>query len=441
MSGNTKLILRPKVRFSQFSDKKRNDELIKEFCKADTNLQTNGPKIKSIITFKRPIRIVDSVGSASVHDKDISIKNCDIKIATCSDITSRNTQDTSLSNNNVSETKISRILCNANSSQDKKENDYLLQQDKKIYMQPDTLKYCRKILQQKDKENKDIVSTKITSKKNSVTIRTKHSHYKQPVVCKKLKLSTSSNDIQEIDNTNSKKTEMIKSRSAPNIIEKTKNHTTKTRILNTKSTLPNVMPCYRYIKTGIMKNKVSSVKKIVLHSTTNSTIKTSVDSGICHKQQNDIMTNKKCYTMSNAVEKLAQPEYNSVMCTFNKLKKIKQQKIVKDINHLPSIQKDLLNEKISTALDFPLDETIFKNLVDLSIDDKQMSTIMRTKDPEPRQKDIIPKLSDFFVPEYTKDICTSMHVKLRAPKINEDWNIFKISNKTLDWRHSLDDVR
>lgn len=66
---------------------------------------------------------------------------------------------------------------------------------------------------------------------------------------------------------------------------------------------------------------------------------------------------------------------------------------------------------------------------------------MRTKDPEPRQKDIIPKLSNFFAPEYTKDICTFMHVILRAPKINEDWNIFKISNKTLDWRHSLDDVR
>lgn len=66
---------------------------------------------------------------------------------------------------------------------------------------------------------------------------------------------------------------------------------------------------------------------------------------------------------------------------------------------------------------------------------------MRTKDPEPRQKDIMPKLPDFFVPEQTKDICTFVQVKLRAPKINEDWDIFKISNKIFDWRHSLDNVQ
>lgn len=355
MSENTKLILRPKVRFSQFPDKKRNNELIKEFCKADTNLQTNGPKIKSIIALKRPVRMIDSVGCASVHEKDLSVKNCDIKIATCSDdIASGNTQDTSLFNDNVLKTKISRILCNANSSQDKKENDYLLQQDKKIYMQHNALKHCRKFLQQKDKENKDPVSKRITYNKNSVTIRTKHSQYKQPVVCKKLKLSTSSNDIQKIDNTNFNKTEMTKSRSAPNIMKKTENHTTKTRTLDTKPTLLNVMPCYRYIKTGIMRNKVSPVKKTVLHSTTNSKIRTSVGSGICHKQQNDTKTNncklksKKCYIISDAVEKLAQPEYNSIMCTLSKLKKIKQQKIVRDINHLPPIQKDLLNGKVKS---------------------------------------------------------------------------------------------
>lgn len=88
-----------------------------------------------------------------------------------------------------------------------------------------------------------------------------------------------------------------------------------------------------------------------------------------------------------------------------------------------------------------MDEAIFKNLVDLSIDDKQVSTIIRSKDPEPRQKDTIPKLSDFFVPEYTTDIYTHIHVKLRVSKINEDWDTFKISNKILDWKHSLDDTR
>lgn len=103
--------------------------------------------------------------------------------------------------------------------------------------------------------------------------------------------------------------------------------------------------------------------------------------------------------------------------------------------------KESFFQQISTALDFPLDEVIYKNLVDLSIDEKQLpSTIMRSKDPEPRQKDITPKLSDFFIPEITKEICEVVHVKPRAPKMDENWNAFKISDKILEWKHSMDDI-
>lgn len=97
--------------------------------------------------------------------------------------------------------------------------------------------------------------------------------------------------------------------------------------------------------------------------------------------------------------------------------------------------------QISTALDFPLDEAIYKNLVDLSIDEKHLpSTITRSKDPEPRQKDIVPKLSDFFIPEDTKEICEALHVKSRTSKIDDDWNAFKISNRILEWKYSIDDI-
>lgn len=348
MSENTKLFSRPKVRFSQFSDQKHNNEIIEESCKDDTNLQTNGPKIKSIITLKKPIRIVNSIKSTNVCEEDLPAKNCEIKNSACShDTAFENIQDTSLSNDNMPETMVSRILCNANSSKDKEKNDKFLQLNKNTRIQHNTSKYCRKALQQKDKENKGMILNRIISNKNKIKIR--NSQHKQPTICKKLKLSTSSNDIQKIDDANSKRTGMTKSRSVPSIMKKTEKRINKIRTFNTKPTLSNVMPCYKYMNTGTTRDKVSPVKKTVLYDTTGPKIKTYVGSGIYHKQQNDIKTNdpsKKCYIMSGAVEKLAQPEYNSIMCTFNKLKETKQQKIAKDINDLPPIQKNLLNGKV-----------------------------------------------------------------------------------------------
>lgn len=89
-----------------------------------------------------------------------------------------------------------------------------------------------------------------------------------------------------------------------------------------------------------------------------------------------------------------------------------------------------------------MDEIIYKNLVDLTIDDKQLpSTIMRNKDPEPRQKDIVPKLDDFFIPEDTKEICTFVHLKPRALKIDENWNAFKISDKIIELKYNLDNIQ
>lgn len=84
---------------------------------------------------------------------------------------------------------------------------------------------------------------------------------------------------------------------------------------------------------------------------------------------------------------------------------------------------------------------IYKNLIDLSIDERQLpSIITRSKDPEPRQKDIVPRLSDFFVPEYTREVCEAMHIKSRASKIDDNWNAFKISDRILEWKYSIDDI-
>lgn len=95
--------------------------------------------------------------------------------------------------------------------------------------------------------------------------------------------------------------------------------------------------------------------------------------------------------------------------------------------------------QISSALDFPVNETIYKNLVDLSIDEKQFpSKIMRSRDPQPRQRDLVPKLSDFFVPESVDEYYTPMFVKSKNSDLIENWNAFRISDKICEWKDNMD---
>ncbi|KAK2577514.1 hypothetical protein KPH14_003609 [Odynerus spinipes] len=118
---------------------------------------------------------------------------------------------------------------------------------------------------------------------------------------------------------------------------------------STKFTITNVMPCHKYTKLlakGISKKH---------HA---------VD---VHKTDKD--TNVRANVTSS--KRLSHPEYNSIMCIANKLNEVKKEKIVTDIEHLPTTYKNLVNGKTSSALDFPLNEVIYKNLVDLSVNEKQ----------------------------------------------------------------------
>lgn len=336
MSENVKFILRPKVRFSQFSDKEGN---IEEHCK-DANLQANGPKIRSIVTLKKPIRIVDPTKSTGVHEKDIPLRNCEIKTPACSgDITSQITQNTIVSNNNVPQTEVSTILHDADSSQNKKKNEKLLQIDKNIRTQSNILKHRRNV-SQKDKENKNIVLNK-SMPKNTNKTRTESYQLTQPVIDKKLKFSSSSNDMYKIGAVSSNVREMTKSISTSSIMKNVKKQT------KIKPTVSNIMPCYKY-KTG-MRNKISPVKKTVLHDITGPKIKTFVGPGVSHERHDDMKTNSenKKYITSN-VEKWMQPKYNSITCTLDKLEEIKQQKIIRDINNFSHAQKSFLNGKVKS---------------------------------------------------------------------------------------------
>ncbi|XP_071570362.1 uncharacterized protein [Temnothorax nylanderi] len=417
MTNNIKIISRPKVRFRQFSDKARNEEEIVEHGKKQTVAQANGPRIKELLSLKKPVRIVDPTKSTSVGvgDKDVSLSNCNNDISSYRSITRGNVQNTSFSDKNVTKVESTMILRGANGIRNTEKSCKMLQLGKNPRVD-DVSRERIKCLQQKGKENKGILQAGCMEKVNVA----------RPAAFK------GSN--------------MTKSQSAPSIIKRTRNSMIQGGILNAKpvTTLSRVTSRYK----TVAKNKVSPVKKIVLRNVAGPKIKTSVGPGVFRKKRNDTKPSdenerRTVYTVSDVtVEDLAQPEYNSIVCTVNKLKELEQQKIVTDVSHLPSTLKSFLNGKISTALDFPLDEAIYKNLVDLSIDERQLpSTVMRSKDPEPRQKDVVPKLSDFFIPEDTKEICEAVHVKSRVSNINnDDWNAFKISDRILEWKYSIDEI-
>lgn len=103
------------------------------------------------------------------------------------------------------------------------------------------------------------------------------------------------------------------------------------------------------------------------------------------------------------------------------------------------MKMQLLFHQVSSALDFGANEAIYRDLIDLSIDEKQLPTRMtRSKDPEPRQRDITPKLSDFFVPTNDDEFRRAVLVRPPSPRVLDTWNPYKISDRIFSWKESLD---
>lgn len=340
MSKNIKAISRPKVRFSQFSDNVQNKEKDVEYCKEKTVLQTNGPKIKSIVILKKPVKIVEPKKLTIVCNKNVLQHDYKTEISTHSDIASENIQSTCLSNKNVSKIETSSILRNANGIQNIKENCNTLTPGKSL--QDNILKDCKERMQQKGKENRDTILKKGFNKNLSKS-RKGSSQYTESVTQIRNYKPSASKNMQKISTKDSKNLKMTKS--APSIIKKIRNQTVEGTI-NAKSITPNVMPSYKIVA----KNKVSPVKKTILRNISGPKIETSVRPGIFRKKKSDAKAsdaNKKHnVTLNVAAEELAQPGYNSIACTINKLKELKQQKIVTDIDHLSFAQKSFINGKV-----------------------------------------------------------------------------------------------
>ncbi|XP_043263242.1 uncharacterized protein LOC122403667 [Colletes gigas] len=534
--SDTTFFAKPKVRFCQTDASKLKTERLKSSTDQKDTVQSNKPKIRSIVTLKKPVILMKSKKPSSDQENNFkstdNARKTELSMLDNNACSPRMDQSTSCSTDTPVKTETMKPLSDANNIQIVKvnskdpdktkvsnkissiiispaspvaqdENSNKLKTHVKTHI---TKKDC--VNSKRGKENDALVAKKdIKNKVPSIIISSASSvaqdensdklktHVKAHITKKdcinskrgkendalaakkdiKNKIPSiiisSAPPVAQDENSNKLKTHVkahitkkdcVKSKGKENdaLVAKkdTKNTFCKTKScpavpnkknstnskLNTKSTATNVMPCHKYNKVS-SRIKICAVKKTVVRDINGPKIKPDIGPGIQHKKQIDIKTaetNENAQTKPcTSGEKLARPEYNSIMCTINKLKEMKKQKFVTDIEHLPATYKNLINGKISSALDFPLEEVVYKNLVDLSVDDKQLpSRLTRSKDPEPRQRDTVPILSDFFTPESTEEYCTPISTKPRTPETIDNWSAFRVSDKIFEWKDILDHV-
>lgn len=339
MSGN-KIIVRPKVRFSQFSDseKRCQGEDSKIACKDATTArkQAKGPKIRSIVPFKKHVRIMAPEKSTGTTDRNVRLSDREIEISTSSDTSPEDVQKTSVLKDNVSRIESSKILRNANDIKDTKEP--CKTSDKGIHARSSSLKDHGTSLQQKGKENKDM-AVKTVSTKNVVKTGIDTRSVSRSAPHKKLDNSRSDVNVRTLGTADPKISNATRSRSVSSRMS-------KASALGAKS---DVMPCYRRLQIARTKSKTSQVKKLVLYDTTSGRTRTFVGPGVSRGRQNDATAVDKTgrsVSPDVAADKLARPSCNSIMCVIEKLNKLELQRIVTDVEHLPPVQKNLVNGKV-----------------------------------------------------------------------------------------------
>ncbi|CAD1472689.1 unnamed protein product [Heterotrigona itama] len=406
MSENAKYLTRPKVRFCQTDAGKLITKELESSTDQNGVKQSNKPKILSVVKLNKFVKLVDpdKVSNNEENNSKVIDNESNANLTLCANALSSASIETSSLNENIIKTGNQIPLNDASNIQNIKTNT----SDKTDLMK----EYTKS---RKEKENKSTINKKgiKTVTKTSTDL---------DILKHKVRLASANSDTKKYNATNKKSSSI----------------TTK-KNLNLKPA--DVMPCYKYNKVA-SKIKTPIVKKVMIRNIIGSKIQPNVGPGVLRSQPDNLKilkTDEKIHTKPiTSGEKLAKPEYNSIICTINKLKEMKKQKVVTDIEHLPTSYKNLINSKISTVLDFPLDEVIYRDLVDLSIDENQLpSRLTRSKDPEPRQKDVVPILSDFFAPESTEEYCIPVSIKPRTAETMDNWNAFRISDQINEWKHIL----
>ncbi|KAK0166555.1 hypothetical protein PV328_004962 [Microctonus aethiopoides] len=400
MEMKCKTLMRPKVRFNEQSEStNESDSSAGPF---------NGPKINNIITLDKPVRLIYNI------EKNLGIGNLR-ETKSCESLSNSNhhsqkprTITVAKSNNQIS-TKSSMVMehrfdggnkrgINVNREESNKENvsqQYLQSKDQNIenlskLSMPNKLKLSEKdtiIPIRKLKKSPSIKSPSMSQSEKISTVRTKDSLLKTklPIIAKK--------NLTKVTTSLCSNNSNVRSETAKNIC----------------GTIPNVC-----VGPGILRNRMQHL------------LPASGKLGI-----NDV----------NHGNKLERPEYNSIMFTIKKLRETKNEKIVTDIDSLPTNYRNLCMKKMSRALDFSPVESIYHDLIDLNITDNKLPLrLMRSKDPEPRQKDLEPRLSDFYVPQYGRAYTDVVEIHPTSPQIFDNLSAFKISNGIFGWQKSLDEL-
>lgn len=230
----------------------------------------------------------------------------------------------------------------------------------------------------------------------------------------------------------------------------------------------NVLCKNRMVKkdSPIKKSTIFNVegKKCCITVQASAVCKNSCGAGIsctnCNSKSSSMTQCKKKIESQNL---LSGPEYNSTICVIKKLKEVEKEKLIPDFDHLAPEYKNFINGKVclllkifnlfhvknkflfinilqvSSALDFSPYETVYKDLINLSLDkDKLPARLKRSKDPEPRDKDITPSLSDFYNPKCIEQYFVIANPITPDPISVSTQSSFKINKKISTWKLSRD---
>jgi hypothetical protein len=288
----SKKIPRPKVSFSQSDQKEQ--EIAKQ-CKQkliQPSQFRDAPKIRSIVPFHKSVKILKPEKTANACNKTVSLNECRTDSLThLDDVASENVQNISQAVKDVPKT--SQVLCYASGIQNVKEKQNVLQ----------------------------LGNTLASIMKNYTDLQQKGKESEKDMFKKK------------------------KQQSISRVATRVGNRTTKTNTFNVKSTTSSLSSSHMsHYKTAKNKFPIEN-SPCNTNDKSNSRIKKHL-SCVISPSGHDTKKLEPSSVSYHIGQTIGHPKYNSIIWNTNRLKKLEQQKIITDINHLPSSEKNLINEKV-----------------------------------------------------------------------------------------------
>ncbi|XP_066597142.1 putative uncharacterized protein DDB_G0285119 [Prorops nasuta] len=440
MSEGSSLIERPKVRFRQSDCQKIKSANVSEKKKTVNSLTTPQVKIVSDVLLKTPVRIVHSESEKlpkiilnddhkdSVNENKDPTANGDssksnsLSSSNYNTITTDNANDLMLIKDSCNSTnKYVPLIDLSTQSSDDEPVEILYKNKPKNLSKINCSGNQKKLLHKRGKENSNFSLNRLQLKDTEGERNTGDS--------KNTNLEVKYVKQSETNETS----KLILKKSLPS---KVKPVSVKENARQSAVTIINAMPCLKYSNSEKTKSKFNI--KSSMNKKTKPFVRPRPSS---FKNDSNNKTDKAFdkHEENESTEKQESPEINFIVKKLSKLSLARKGKFLTDPEILPTSYKNLVHGKVSAVLNFPLDKAIYKDLINISIDESQLpNRLIRSKIPELREKDIVPKLEDFFIPEGTEEYCTAVNTRLSLPEATNKWDAFKISKKNLSWKNSTD---